>query len=558
MLAVENLIDKAIFYPFRSIPVKQRGEEANWEKQSVLKDLFQGHRHAFWKLWHLYQDSFYRCNEDVGGRDRADIEATLTPETLEHLSKLLRGLQYPLDAADEEKWTKLPASHPGYPVLATPSQLLIVDEDTSLAQALASEAASWGIETKIANNVPQARSAIARSRPDIVLLDLHFSDIPEAGFELLTELRDIQPSVPVIVLTERAGFAERVKVARLGGRGFFQKPMLPAQVIEAINRALPQSHPPVAEVLIVNDDPCTLETLEALLDPWGFKLTLLKNPYQFWDVLEQCNPDLLILDLELSELSSIDLCQVVRNDPYWKDLPLLLLSDRTDAQAVQKLFAAGADDYVQKPIVGPELVARVLNRLERVQMQRRQAETDSLTGIANRRKSMQELSRLLHLSETRKQPFSFMLLDLDCFKQINDSHGHDVGDRVLIRLSQLLKQHFCSEGTIGRWGGEEFVVGLYGATKQQGMTRLTAVLKDLTQQEFVNAKQERFQVSFSAGVAEYYQDGTDLQTLYQAADTALYSAKTSGRNRVLLAENSEWGTGQYLQDICTVEDKTNF
>jgi DNA-binding response OmpR family regulator len=190
----------------------------------------------------------------------------------------------------------------------------------------------------------------------------------ENGFGLLAELTTYQPPVPVLVFTAQENFADRVKVARLGGRGFLQKPVSPTQVMDAIAQVLQQSSTPGAKLLIVDDDPQLLDFLRTLLEPWGFKLTLLDDPQQFWDTLEQTAPDLLILDVEMPELSGIDLCQVVRNDPRWSELPVLILSARTDAQTLHQVFTVGADDYVSKPVVGPELVARVLNRLERTQI----------------------------------------------------------------------------------------------------------------------------------------------------------------------------------------------
>jgi len=120
--------------------------------------------------------------------------------------------------------------------------------------------------------------------------------------------------------------------------------------------------------------------------------------------VEQSNPDLLILDVEMPQVSGIELCQVVRNDPRWSELPVLFLSAHMDALTVNRVFTAGADDYVSKPILGPELIARVLNRLERTHILHRVAETDVLTGVANRRKFIQELPRLLHLAAREAKP----------------------------------------------------------------------------------------------------------------------------------------------------------
>lgn len=249
-------------------------------------------------------------------------------------------------------------------------QLLIVDEDRELSLALVSEAINWGIQAQAVSSPSQVKKAIAHSRPDIVLQDLYFPDSTTNGFELLWELTTVHPPVPVLVLTAQESFADRVKVARLGGQGFLQKPVSPTQIMGAIAQVLQQANTSEAKVLIVDDDPQLLEFLRTLLQPWGFHLTLLDNPQLFWETLERITPDLVILDIEMPEFSGIDLCQVVRNDPSWSELPVLFLSACTDPEIVHQVFTAGADDYVSKPVVGPELVARMLNRLERVQIRR--------------------------------------------------------------------------------------------------------------------------------------------------------------------------------------------
>lgn len=247
-------------------------------------------------------------------------------------------------------------------------RLLVVDDDAFLAWALTSGATAWEMQAEVATSLSQARKAIAQARPDVVLLDLCFPDSTENGFGLLAELTNSVPPVPVVVFTAQQSFADRVKVARLGGRGFLQKPVSPDQVWQTIIQVLQRVATPEAKLLIVDDDLQLLDFIRTLLEPWGFNLRLLNDPHQFWTTLEQSTPDLLILDVEMPELSGIDLCQVVRNEPRWSDLPILFLSAGTDAQTVHRVFTAGADDYVNKPIVGPELIARVLNRLERTKI----------------------------------------------------------------------------------------------------------------------------------------------------------------------------------------------
>lgn len=412
-------------------------------------------------------------------------------------------------------------------------RLLIIDNDVQLGKQLIKEATTWGINALVATNITQVQDAIAQNFPDVVLLDLCFEDSAQNGLNLLAELTTSNRKIPVLVFTAVEDFANRVKVARLGGQIFLSKPAPPASVLAAVTQVLQQSNIIQAKILVVDDDPQMLDILRTLLEPWGFMLTLLDNPQHFWATLEQANPDLLILDIEMPQLSGIDLCQVVRNDPHWSELPVLFLSAHRDTEIVTRVFTVGADDYVSKPVLGPELIARVLNRLERTYILRKLAETDILTGVANRRKSIQELTRLLHLAQRQSQPVCLIILDFDQFKQVNDQHGHDAGDKVLSSFGTLLQQAFRSEDVVGRWGGEEFVVGLYGANRFQSKARLIELLEIVRQQEFISASGQKFRVTFSGGMSQYPEDGTDLQSLYQIADVALYQAKAEGRNRIV-------------------------
>ncbi len=253
----------------------------------------------------------------------------------------------------------------GSTIVKQQPRLLIVDSDIQLGEQLIMDATICGIQAVVATNLTIAREALARNCPDVVLLELCFDNSAQNGLELLAELTTSNRNLPVLVFTAEKDFANRVKVARLGGQIFLPKPVPTASVLAAVTQVLDQSNIVQAKILVVDDDPQTLDILRSLLLPWGFKLTLLDNPQRFWTTLEQSNPDLLILDLEMPELSGIDLCQVVRNDPRWSELPVLFLSTHGDMETVNRVFTAGADDYVSKPILGPELIARVLNRLER-------------------------------------------------------------------------------------------------------------------------------------------------------------------------------------------------
>lgn len=249
--------------------------------------------------------------------------------------------------------------------------LLIIDDDTLLTQQIKEEAKSWGFQVEIVTHLTNARQAILQYRPDIVLLDLTFPDSQEDGLTFLSEIRQNQPEIPLLVFTSQNQLSDRLRVARSGASGFLHKPFPPAELLKTVATILKKNQKLEAKILIVDDDLNLLKTLRTLLQPWGFQITTLDNPEHFWEVLEKTAPDLLILDVQMPEFSGIELCQVVRNDVRLSELPIIFLSAYSDPEIIYQVFAAGADDYVTKPIVGPELIARLLNRIERKKMQQK-------------------------------------------------------------------------------------------------------------------------------------------------------------------------------------------
>jgi diguanylate cyclase (GGDEF)-like protein len=287
--------------------------------------------------------------------------------------------------------------------------------------------------------------------------------------------------------------------------------------------------------LAVESDPLILAALDVYLPPQGYTVVAHSDPLTFWEALEEMSPDLLILDIDMPGLRGMELCHVVRNDPRWAALPILCLTAHTDSLSVHKVLAVRADDYVPKPFAGPELLARIRNRLERMRMKTSLVETDSLTGVATRPKSEEVLARLLRLANRHNQPVSLAVLNIDQLKLINTREGHAVGDVVLRTLGQILRSSFRGEDIVARWAGEEFVAVMYGMTRSDGVRRLDQILKAFQEKEFPAEKGATFRATFSAGVAEYPVDGSTLQELYRAADGALSHAQTAGRNRVLPA-----------------------
>ena len=254
-------------------------------------------------------------------------------------------------------------------------RILIVDDDILQSDRLKIAASGSGFEIEVANSPQAARIAISQQPPDAILLDLSFSRTQENGLTLLAELRTEKPDIPVMVFSGHNQLSDRIEVARLGASGFLHKSLPPADILKAVAQLLDRTGPAEAKVMVVDDDVHLLAALKMILQPWGLQVTTLDEPEKFWEVLETTCPDLLILDVEMPGYSGIELCLAVRNDLRWSKLPVLFLTAHSESETVRQMFVAGADDYVNKPIVEPELIARLMNRLERTQLRRRLAQT---------------------------------------------------------------------------------------------------------------------------------------------------------------------------------------
>ena len=460
-------------------------------------------------------------------------ETSLKPKEIKQLQQQVKGLRQAITQYSQTHQPALASNrHQGLNQSAKSAAkpdsrplLMVVDRDQALIESLTTEAEQWDIRVKTAATLTAARTATHLDRPNVVLFDPAVASNDEEDIALMKELASQIPPVPCLVFTAQDSLTSRLTVARLGGRAFLEKPLPPAQVLEAVNRELQRADPAESRIMIVDDDPEILEAVRNLLEPWGLKVSTLADPRKFWKRLAMFSPDLLILDVKMPHVNGVELCQVVRNDPHWGGLPVIFLTAHTGAEIIDQVFTAGADDFVSKPIVGPELVVRILNRLERTKLLRKLADIDPLTGVCNRYKSTQDLEALLHLANRANQPLCFAVLDLDGFKQINNRYGHATGDAVLSQLGRLLLQSFHPEDVVGRWGGEEFIVGLYGVSQSDGVQHLTEILQTFRQQAFKTVNDEALSLTFSAGVAEYPKAGTDIQSLYQAASQALHQVR---------------------------------
>ncbi|MGA9381499.1 MAG: response regulator, partial [Phormidium sp.] len=366
-----------------------------------------------------------------------------------------------------------------------------------------------------------AKDWLQSKTPDLVVLSIDEVGKRQKSLELIADLAQRTPVVPVIVLAAGDCLVDRITVARSGGKGFLTKPVTATQIWDLASQILQQSRCQTVNLLVVDDDPMFLATLPPMLSPWGMRITGLNDPLKFWEVLNNVSPNLLILDVEMPHISGIELCQAVRSDPNWQELPILFLTAHKNVKIVQQVFAAGADDYLVKPVVAVELLTRISNRLERNRLLQTLSIKDPLTGVLNQLKSSRDLESLLQQAEINKSAVCLAIFSVSQLRQVNIQYGHNVGNQVLQRWGQLFLSAFRGDEVLGYWGNGEFVVGMPGLSKVEAGDRLTDILTNLRQQVFSAPDGSRFQVSCNFAIVEYPREGMNLQSLYQVASKSL-------------------------------------
>ncbi|HEV2426219.1 MAG TPA: response regulator [Terriglobia bacterium] len=431
--------------------------------------------------------------------------------------------------------------------------LLLVTSDAELAAGIIEQAAARGWRCDAASDLAEARAAISGLNPAAALVDIGSLGRREDAVAFLGELSNLQPPLPALILTSGGNLMDRVEVVRAGGRGFFPRTLPPAEIVEAALAALDRLFSPSARVLAVDDDPAVLDLLAALLGPAGISCTGLSDPLCFWEALEGAPPDLLILDIQMPSVSGIELCRAMRNDPRWAATPVIFLTALTDSRSVESVFNSGADDFVAKPIVGPELITRIMNRLERTRLLRNAAEADPLSGLANRLKFRRVFADFLRLADRHGQPMGLALLRVDELSGINEAHGAAAGDEVVRQLGSHLRHEFRSEEIAARRAANDFAVGLYGLDRPGSVRRVDEVLHTFSERRFTGASAEDFRVTLSGGVAAYPEDAAGLDGLLRAAAEARLRASESGGGRLLTASAAyESRGGVRLIDLAIV------
>lgn len=296
-------------------------------------------------------------------------------------------------------------------------------------------------------------------------------------------------------------------------------------------------------ILIAEDDAISRRLLDTILRKWGYEVVVALDGSQAWDELQkEDSPRLAILDWMMPGMDGVEVCGKVRERTGSPYVYILLLSAKSQREDLVKGLESGADDYITKPFDANELKVRLRagRRILDLQTQllaaqealRDQAARDPLTGIWNRNTIFDIFRRELSRSLRENNSLSIVMLDIDHFKNLNDSYGHLAGDAVLREFTRRITNSLRPYDAVGRYGGEEFLVVLPGC-ELESAARHAERLRTLMVEAPFDTSEGRHAVTCSLGAASTSVAGLqDMDSLIRAADAALYRAKRNGRDRV--------------------------
>jgi diguanylate cyclase (GGDEF)-like protein len=380
-------------------------------------------------------------------------------------------------------------------------------------------------------NFAALQEAVADELPDALIVSVE----QEGDFEALTTLQQgLEQPLPLLVIHDHADFTSQLAAVRAGAQGFFVRPLDITQLENSLERCLDRQQGEPFRVLIVDDDAELAARYSLVLRNAQMQVQILTEPTRVLETMRSFNPEVLLLDVNMPDCSGPELAQMIRLHDEWLRVTIIYLSAETDTHRQMAALLKAGDDFITKPISDTALVAAVYSHAQRARSLSTALARDSLTGLLKHADIKEQLALEVQRTTRTGKPASVVMLDLDHFKQINDTYGHAAGDNVIRALANLLRQRLRRIDSLGRYGGEEFVAVLPECSALQARRIFDEIRVRFAALSF-NAGDQEFRVTFSAGICE-----TDGQSasglLLEHADQALYVAKHNGRNQVQIAQ----------------------
>ncbi|MFN3835471.1 MAG: PleD family two-component system response regulator [Glycocaulis sp.] len=445
------------------------------------------------------------------------------------------------------------------------ARILVVDDIETNRRLLEARLSAEYFDVVLASSGAECLEKAAETMPDLILLDVMMPGMD--GFETCKRLKADSATrhIPVIMVTALDQREDRVKGLEAGADEFLTKPVNDVALFarvrsllrlkevldelrlrhdSALNDAGEADLAGPAMVIVAAGDEIAAERLTAKL-PKGFAGRPIGDPASVVKAA-RAGAELVLIDLATAKFDALRVCARIRSDAVTRNTPIICVVDSDTPQDMVRALDLGVSDVVSRPVDPGELAARLNTQLkrkryaeqlrERLEESLEMAVIDPLTGLYNRRYMASRLRQAIDAWEASAEKVSVILFDIDHFKRINDTWGHQAGDEVLRAFTERMGKQLRALDIAGRYGGEEFMVVLAGASAREAAEAAERVRAAIARDPFVIASAGiSVEATTSAGVAEILHGDTP-ERLIARADAALYQAKAAGRNQVMVAQ----------------------
>jgi two-component system cell cycle response regulator len=451
------------------------------------------------------------------------------------------------------------------------ARVLVVDDILANVRLLEAKLAAEYFEVVTAMNGVDALESVQRTNPDIVLLDVMMPGID--GIEVCKRIKsDTQTQhIPVIMVTALDQPEDRVRGLEAGADDFLTKPVndlslfcrlkslvrlkmltdelrarsIGSDTMNLLGEGRGDNEMRQGRILVVDNRSTGAERIKSALEG-RHEVTVIDDPQAAVINAGETVYELIIVNLDMENVDGLRVCSQFKSLERTRQTPILIVVDPDDHQRLMRGLDMGVNDYLIRPVDRQELLARVNTQVRRwryaeklrhnVQASIEMAVTDPLTGLYNRRYMEGQMAMLVDNAANRQRCVSVIALDADHFKSVNDTYGHDVGDRVLQELASRIKRNVRNVDMACRTGGEEFIVVLPDTEPRLAEKIAERVLRSVSAKPFpTGGKALPLTVTVSIGVAGYEGMGDRASDILKRADEALYRAKHEGRNRIVSA-----------------------
>lgn len=413
--------------------------------------------------------------------------------------------------------------------------ILIVDDDENFCDMLSIQLEHLGYRTRSIFDVKSLQESIKNYQPNAIFMDIIFNNNRDAGTQIIAEIKEQEDlNVPIIFMSARDDMQARLNAVRSGGSSFLCKNFNLGDLKNILDVIVPLQYDKTYKVLIIDDDRISAAYCSTILEHANIQVSITDSPETIFEQIISFDPDVLLLDMYMPNISGIELASVIRQHQNFSSIPIIIMSAETDVNKQFKMRSAGADDFILKPFKPHHLIDIILNRIQRSRQTKHLIYTDGLTGLMLFTKVKDQINNLLESCIRYNLDFSIALIDLDHFKDINDTFGHLNGDQILRSFAEFLLSRVRKSDLVTRSGGEEFTI-IFPYTNGDNALRAVNSIREAFANRTQHLNNTPVKVTFSAGVS-CISNHHDLEALLVSADQALYKAKESGRNNAKIAD----------------------